>query len=204
VRTFPGVDASRIALWGTSLSGGYVLTLAAKDGSVAAISAQCPMLDGKASARMLAKDAGLGTILRLGWTALVDMARGLVGMSPKYVPLVAPPGGLAAMSSHDALEGMRAIAPPDWRNEAAARLFLLLPCYRPVRYAKGVRCPTLIIACKFDSVTSTQASAAAAAHIGDRARLVELPIGHFDIYAGKWFERSSQEQIAFFKEALHS
>jgi uncharacterized protein len=203
-RTLPGVDPSRIALWGTSLSGGYVLTAAAKDASVAAIAAQCPMLDGRASARMLAKGAGLRTIMRLGWAALVDTARSFVGMSPKYVALVAPPGGLAAMSSHDAFEGMRAIAPPGWRNEAAARLFLLLPCYRPVRYAKGVRCPTLIVACKYDSVTSLQASATAAARIGDKARLIELPIGHFDIYLGEWFERSSQEQIAFFKDALGS
>ncbi|HEX9881606.1 MAG TPA: alpha/beta hydrolase [Hyphomicrobium sp.] len=203
-RTIPGVDPRRIALWGTSLSGGYVFTAAAKDAGVAAIAAQCPMLDGKASARMLAQDAGLATIVRLGWAALVDVARSLIGKSPKYLPLVAPPGKLAAMSSHDAYDGMRAIVPPSWRNEVAARLFLILPCYRPTRSAKSIRCPALIIACEKDSVTSTQAAVATAARMGRRARLVELPIGHFDIYLGEWFERSSQEQIAFFKEALRS
>ena len=38
--------------------------------------------------------------------------------------------------------------------------------------------------------------------MGDKARLIELPIGHFDVYRGEWFERSSRAQIAFFKEAF--
>ena len=29
-----------------------------------------------------------------------------------------------------------------------------------------------------------------------------LPIGHFDIYLGEWFERSSSEQLAFFTGTL--
>jgi pimeloyl-ACP methyl ester carboxylesterase len=203
-RAMPGVDSNRIGLWGTSLSGGHVMVAAARDPGVAAVAAQCPMLDGAASARMLRKDTGLGKLAWIGWAALVDRARALLGMSPYYVPLVAPPGGLAAMASHDAYKGMSAIVPPGWRNEVAARLFLVLPCYRPIRAAKSVTCPTLIIACKKDSVVSTQAATATAARMGDKARLVELPIGHFDIYLGDWFERSSTVQIAFFEEALCS
>jgi dipeptidyl aminopeptidase/acylaminoacyl peptidase len=41
-RGLPGVDAARIALWGTSLSGGHVVVAAARDGGIAAVSAQCP------------------------------------------------------------------------------------------------------------------------------------------------------------------
>ena len=201
-RRVPGVDAKRIGVWGSSLSGGHVLLVAARDRSIAAISAQCPMLDGAAAGRMLAKDAGLVPFLRLGWAGLVDKARALLGLSPKYIPLVAQPGHLAAMASHDAWDGMRAIVPPGWGNEVAARLFLVLPCYRPLRAAKSVSCPALFIACRNDSVTSTQAVAAAAARMGDKARLIELPIGHFDVYRGEGFERSSREQIAFFKDIL--
>jgi pimeloyl-ACP methyl ester carboxylesterase len=199
-----GVDPRRIALWGTSLSGGHVMIAAARDPEVAAVSAQCPMLDGAASARMLAREQGFLTLVRLGWWGLVDRARALFGMRPYYLPLVAPPGNFAAMASHDAWDGMRAIVPPSWRNEVAARLFLALPCYRPIRAAKSVKCPVLLIACEKDSVTSPEAAVAAAARLGDKARLVELPIGHFDVYRGKWFERSSEAQIAFFKETLCS
>lgn len=203
-RTMPDVDPTRIGLWGSSFSGGHVLMAAARDQRIAAISAQCPMMDGAASARMYAKDARIGTIARLGWAALLDLARSLVGATPKYVPLVAPPGGLAAMTSHDAYDGMRAIVPADWCNEVAARLFLALPFYRPLRHAKAVSCPSLIIICEKDSVTSTRAAVAAAARMGGKARLVRLPIGHFDIYLGAWFERSSQEQVSFFEDSLRA
>lgn len=200
-RGMPGVDPNRIALWGTSLSGGYVLTAAARDAKVAAIAAQCPMIDGKESARMLVRRAGLGMLARLAWAATLDLGRALLAMSPKLVPVVAPPGAVAAMTSEDACEGMRAIVPPGWRNAVAARLLLTLPCYRPGAFARSVRCPALIIACEKDSVTSVEATAAAVAEM-DNATLLTLPIGHFDIYLGEWFDRSSREQIAFFKRHL--
>jgi poly(3-hydroxyalkanoate) synthetase len=65
-----------------------------------------------------------------------------------------------------------------------------------------VTCPTLIIACANDTVASTKAAAEAAARMGDKARLVTLPIGHFDIYLGAWLERSCGEQLDFFQNTL--
>jgi len=203
-RAMPGVDPERIGLWGTSLSGGHVMVVAARDPEVAAISAQCPMVDGRASVYMIVREIGWGAILRLGLAGLVDKARALIGLSPYYVPLVAPPGEFAAMASHDAWDGMSAIVPPSWRNEIAARMFLVLRYYRPTRAAKSVKCPALLITCAKDSVTSPQAVTAAATRMGETAKLIELPIGHFDIYLGQWFERSSREQIAFFKETLNA
>ena len=41
-RGIPGVDPTRIGLWGTSLSGGHVIVTAAGDGAIACISAQVP------------------------------------------------------------------------------------------------------------------------------------------------------------------
>jgi pimeloyl-ACP methyl ester carboxylesterase len=203
-RGMAGVDAGRIALWGCSLSGGHVVVAAARDPRIAAISAQCPMLDGAASARMARRGAGVGAMLRLARAALIDLARAALGREPYYVPLAAPPGELAAMASHDAYAGCRAIMPPGWRNAVAARILLAMPFYRPLRHAAAVRCPALLIACTQDSVTSSHAAAVAAARMGDKARLIELPIGHFDIYLGQCFERSSREQVAFFKAALRA
>lgn len=201
-RSLDEVDPRRIGLWGTSLSGGHVLTIAAKDPGIAAISAQCPMLDGHAAARMLRKDTGWGRVVRLARAALIDLTRALLHLKPYYVPLVAPPGELAAMAADDAYSGLTAIVPPHWRNETAARILLALPLYRPIRWARAVKCPSLLIACENDSVTSPAAVISAADRMGDKARLVELPIGHFDIYLGEWFQRSSKEQIAFFSKAL--
>jgi pimeloyl-ACP methyl ester carboxylesterase len=201
-RGMNGVDPERIALWGCSLSGGHVVVTAARDPRIAAISAQCPMLDGHASARMARRRDGIKSILGLLRAAVIDVTRAALGREPYYVPLAAPPGELAAMASHDAYAGCRAIMPADWRNQVAARILLAMPFYRPLRHAASVKCPALFIACTQDSVTSADAAAVAAARMGDKARLIELPIGHFDIYLGQCFERSSREQVAFFKEML--
>ncbi len=201
-RSLPNVDAGRIGLWGTSLSGGHVIVTAARDKSIAAVSAQCPMLDGTASARMAIADVGPMMATRMTSAALRDFGTMITGQAPHYVPLVAHHGELAAMATPGAYEGCMAIVPPGWRNEIAARFFLGLPLYRPVLYAKDVACPALVIACERDSVVSAEAAADLVARMGEKARLATLPIDHFDIYKGVWFERSSGEQVAFFSAAL--
>ncbi len=201
-RATPGVDPQRIALWGCSLSGGHVLVAAARDKAIAAVSAQCPMLDGLASAELAVRRAGPIMAARMTAAAMLDLARAALGQPPHYVPLVAPPGELAAMATDDAYAGCMAIVPPGWRNEVAARFLLSLPLYRPVHHAHDVTCPTLLIACAHDSVVSSAAAAETAARMGGNAHLVTLPIGHFEIYLGAWFERSCDEQLEFFQAAL--
>ena len=47
-RKLEGVDPERIALWGTSTSGGHVVQLASEDARIAAVVAQVPLVDGLA------------------------------------------------------------------------------------------------------------------------------------------------------------
>jgi len=201
-RALPNVDHERIGLWGTSLSGGHVIVTAARDKTIAAVSAQCPMLDGTASARMAIVDVGPMMAMRMTSAAMLDLGTMMTRQSPHYVPLIGHHGELAAMATPGAYEGCMAIAPPDWRNEIAARFFMALPLYRPMLYAKDIACPALVIACERDSVVSPEAAIELVARIGDKARLATLPIDHFDIYKGEWFERSSGEQVAFFRAAM--
>jgi len=197
-----GIDAERIGLWGTSLSGGHVIAIAAADPRIAAVSAQCPMLDGSTSATIALQHASWSSIIAMSTAALIDTSRALLGLLPHYVPLVGRSGEVAAMVSDDAYEGCMAITPPDWRNEVAPRLFLALPLYRPVSTAQRIRCPALLIACAHDTLVSNATIEAAARLIGDKADVVTLPIGHFDIYLGEWFERASAAETAFFTRAL--
>jgi dienelactone hydrolase len=46
------IDSRRIVLWGTALSGGYVLDIAAEFKNVQAVMAQVPFVDGAASAKL--------------------------------------------------------------------------------------------------------------------------------------------------------
>lgn len=201
-RSLPGVDAARIGLWGTSFSGGHVLTTAANDSSIAAASAQGPMVDGLAASLEMVNYAGVGRLARLAAYGSVDQLRGLLGLQPITVPLVAAPGEFAAMSSHDALSGYGAITPSGWRNEMSARLALYLATYRPITKARKLRCPILIQACTKDSVAPAAAAVKLARKAGPNVELKEYDIGHFDIYVGKDRERAVADQLSFFKRAL--
>ncbi len=202
-RQQPEVDPDRIGLWGTSFSGGHVLVAAARDGRVAAVSAQGPMMDGLAAVLNVARYAGWGHLLHMAALGIADQIRALVGLSPVYIPLVAPPGQMAAMATEDAEPGYRAIAPENWRNEATARLALTVGTYRPIRYARKLSCPILIQVCMADTVAPVQASIETARQAGEKAELIRYEeMGHFDIYVGEGFEHSSSDQVEFFQRVL--
>ncbi len=201
-RRTAGVDPDRIALWGTSFSGGHVLVAAARDGKVAAVSAQCPMTDALAAMWTNLRYAGLGGFLRLGLLGAADQLRALLRLPPLYIPLIAPPGQTAAMSSHDSATGFGALVPPHWRNAIAARYCLTIGTYRPVSVADRVPCPTLLQVCLRDSLLPAASAFATATRMGDKAELRRYDCGHFDIYTGDHFERASSDQLDFFNRTL--
>lgn len=199
-RTLDGVDPERIAAWGTSFSGGHVVTTAARDHRLAAAIAQAPFADGVRQAFALPP----AQALRLTVEALRDELGARRGAAPRMIPAVGPPGALAAMTSPDAEPGYRAIVPAGspWRNEVAARVALRLLAYRPIRKAAAVDCPLLVAVCDEDVVTPPEA-ALRLARAAPRGELVRYPgVGHFDIYVGETFERAVVDQVAFFTEHL--
>lgn len=197
-RSLPGVDKSRIVLWGTSFSGGHVVALAAEDSSIAAIIAQTAFTDGPGAL----KAAGAAAALRLSGAGLKDIRH---SGNPYYVPIAARPGELGALTSPDAEAGVRSLIPAgaDFDNRVAARVFFHLPRYRPGKLASKVKCPALFQIAERDAITSP-ASAKKAAKAAARGRIETFPIGHFDIYTGSWFEKAVESQIAFLKSELPS
>ena len=200
-RRQPGVDGRRIAVWGTSFSGGHALVCAAQLPGLAAAVCQCPMMDGLAALRNIIRYAGLGQVLRLSLHGMADQLLALFRRA-HYIPTVGPPGSLAMMSSADAEAGYRALTPPGFRCEVAARVALVVAVYRPVRYAAHARCPVLVQICEHDSVAPTAAAEAAVRLLGTRAEAVRYPIGHFEPYVGEHFERSLADQLRFLRRHL--
>jgi fermentation-respiration switch protein FrsA (DUF1100 family) len=198
-RGLAGIDARRIALWGTSFSGGHVIEIAAEDGDVAAVIAQSPYVDGIATLRA----AGLADVIRMTRAGLGDAVGGLLGRPPRLIPVVAPPGELAAMNSPDAEPGYLALFPPGyrWPNRFIPRATLTLPSYRPMGKASRVRAPLLVQVMSADAVTPP-APARRAAERAPRGELVEYEGGHFDVYVGEAFERAVADQIAFLERHL--
>ena len=200
-RSLPGVDPARIVAWGTSFSGGHALVTAATVPGVAAAVCQCPMMDGVAAVLRILQYAGPWQLLRLTGHGLWDLVLSAFARA-HYVPIVGPPGSLAVMSSPDADAGYRALAPPGFRFEVAARVALSVAAYRPVKHAEHVRCPVLVQVCTQDSVAPAEASERVIERLGPLAEARRYPIGHFEPYFGAHFERSVADQIEFLRRHL--
>ena len=200
-RTLDGVDPERVALWGTSFSGGHVVALAAGDARVAAVVSQTPFANGLAVLRV----AGLSGAAKLTVAAIRDLARAARGREPHRIPAVALPGETGAMTQPGSYEGYRALFEDqgEFANEFCARVGLRVGSYMPGRAASRVECPLLVVTCAGDRVTPP----APARKMAERApRGVSIEYagdwGHFDIYVGELFERTIVDQIEFLREHL--
>lgn len=198
-RTLPAVDSARIALWGTSLSGGHVLKLAAEESSIAAAIAQTPFTDGASAI----KAAEWRNVLKGVGYGLADAARGLAGRDPLLAPAVGAPGTFAAITEPGAQEAQQRLVAPDslWRNEVAARIGLTIGAYRPAAKADRIACPLLVCVATADATTPPE-PALRVARRAPRGELREYACGHFDIYDGEWFEQMVGDEIEFLRRHL--
>ena len=192
-RDLPAVDAERVALWGTSFAGGHVVVTAARDPRIAAVVAQVPFADGLRTALVLPPRSAL----KVTGAGIGDLLHSTVGGAPVCIPLVGPPGSLAAMATPQAVDGYpRLMESLEVRDDVLARIGLRIPTFRPIRYARDVRCPLLVQAGDHDDLT-TAAAAEAMARRAPRGRFSSFPTGHFGLYFAPWFERAVEEQVGF-------
>lgn len=198
-RARPEVDSHRIALWGTSFSGGHVVEVAAADGSTAAVISQVPHMNGPATAMAAGPVQGM----RLGLAALYDQLRGLAGLSPFYIPAFGRPGELAAMTASGAYEASRKLAPEglDMDERVAARIVLRIPFFSPARHVRRLNAPWLVQVAEADQTTPPR-SAIKAARKAPTAELITCPLGHFDVYVSPGFERIIGDQLDFLERHM--
>ncbi|MGB2980252.1 MAG: alpha/beta fold hydrolase, partial [Candidatus Zixiibacteriota bacterium] len=194
------IDPAKIALWGTSASGGHGIIIAAKDKNIACVVAQCPGLDHRASEKVYKKNVGIGHFLRLFVHGQRDMMRSRLGLSAHKIPIVGKFGTMAFFPTSDAYKGYSIIASENFINEVCARVILRSHGYRPDRQIQDVRCPILIQTCDHDSLAPI--SAETEKELSKYAEVKRYPIGHFDIYFGDDFERSVSDQLDFFERHL--
>jgi protein-S-isoprenylcysteine O-methyltransferase Ste14/fermentation-respiration switch protein FrsA (DUF1100 family) len=199
-RARPGIDPARIALWGTSLSGGHVMVVAAGDPGIAAVVSQVPFA-GVEYGRRSPRSAG--ATLRLLAAAARDALHGLVGLPPHLIPLVGEPGSAAAFTDPDARTAVAALAAgaPAWRNAFAARAILTLMRYRPGEVADRVAAPMLVCMAERDTAGSV-ALAVRAAERAPRGELRRYPLDHFAVYSGAAMEQLVADQTAFLRAHL--
>ncbi len=194
------IDPARIALWGTSASGGYGIVIAARDQKIACVVGQCPGLDPHASGQKLLKEMGIRLFLRLFIHGQRDMIRSRFGLSAHTIPIVGKPGTLALFPLLETFEGYSNVVPESFVNEVCARVILRSHGFRPVEHAKNARCPILIQLCEHDALAPIGPETEK--ELKKYADVKSYPIGHFEIYAGDNFERAVSDQLDFFRKHL--
>ena len=131
-RGHDAIDPQRIALWGTSLSGGHVLSVAATDPLIAAVVSQVPLIDGWHRGRTLRQRLQWDIVWRTAQftaAAVIDVIGARLGKAPHLVPVVADAGRVAVFTepyakvAFEALGGERV----GWRNALAPRFLFELP-----------------------------------------------------------------------------
>lgn len=190
-RTF--VDTSRVVLWGTSFSGGHVISVAAEDRDLSAIIAQAPFVDPISTARLIGP---LG-VLRMMFAAGRDQIGSLIGLSPFCIPVHGPRGSTACLATEDSHEGFLSLVDdPQWPNRCPARSAFAFARYRPLWRAHEVTCPALVVLAERDTLIAPSVVERAARKI-PRGELERVDVGHFDVYHGIVRERLLAGQIAF-------
>ena len=196
-RSLDSVDNKRIALWGTSFSGGHVIVTAANTPGIAVIVAQVPFVDGRSSGR------SFGYKLQAVYHGLVDAIGAALFNHRHYVPVVSDPDTFAMMNTPDALEGSKKLLPPGTSpdRKCPANIALTAFFYRPIEFAPKVTCPALIIYAQQDTLISPQ-DVSKAAESMQKATVIGLPIKHFDVYDGAEFEKVVRLEAKFLKRQL--
>jgi pimeloyl-ACP methyl ester carboxylesterase len=203
------IDPERIAVWGTSFSGGTALLTAARDPKLRAVVAQAPYLE----TQPRLQPRGLG-MARYVVCATLDM---LPLLPPVYVPVFGRPGEWVFAPS---LENPSVGDPDDpaaaafwralpqrlhggWSNRMLARMLPTFDAFRPIDAIAQIHCPVLLVAAEHDDlVPLAMVERAHGLLPGPGATKLAFPCGHFDLYVGPCFEPNAKAQAEFLVQHL--
>lgn len=200
-RGLEGVDPERVALWGSSLGGGHVVSVAAEDPRIAAVVAQIPF---NGFPRKV-EDRSTLDAMKLLWAMGVDAVRGRLGLSPRYVPMVGKPGEVAVTATPRANEHIASLAGEDgkslWRNAVAPRGLFGMVRYRPGEVAHRLAMPVLVSIAEDDRETP-EVLTRQLAERAPRGELRRYPGTHFDFYRDPVRGRVLRDQAGLLREHL--
>jgi len=187
------VDPDRIGLWGSSQSGGEVITLASQEIPIACAVAQVPYL-GEGG-----PDLPAGVLAEL--TSALE-----AGRADATVPAVtATADGTGVMYEDGAFDWFTRVAAeraPSWRNELLVGGVAELAGERPIDRLGEVRSPLLLIVAPDDRLTPPGPAVAIAPGM-PAVEVVEIPGGHFDAYEAG-FQASCGPAVDWFRTHLAS
>jgi hypothetical protein len=198
IKSLDYVDKDRIGIWGTSFSGGHVVTLLAfPPPGVKCGVAQVPNV---VTYKVAISYFGTLDILM----ELADIAReGTCKNTPETMPIVAKEG-LSALRTEEAYEFYTQAEKlfPTFRNMVTLDSVERVLQYYPAAYAEIVSRPIKIIVAEMDTTTPPELVEEMYRKIPAEKEFKTLPAGHFDLYFSPHLERAADEALAWFKKYL--
>ncbi len=197
--SLPELDATRIALWGTSLGAMHVLKVAAGRDDLAAVVVQCPIVDGLATVRRI----GFGAALRIGPAMLADIVRRLFGATPRYVPIVGPPGSVAAVTVAGAQEGWNGVVSPggSFDNRVGASDVLGIAVTSALRSARDISAPSLVCVSQRETLMDPR-HAVTVAQRAPRGQALRYDSDHFELYHPPLLDTLLADQTDFLRRSF--
>jgi pimeloyl-ACP methyl ester carboxylesterase len=203
------IDGDRIALWGSSFSGGTVLVTAAQHDELRAVIAQAPFLETPAKIQ----PKGLSMARYVFWSVL-DV---LPFLPPVYIPVFGRPGEWVfapsqenpSVKGFDASTGSRfwQALPGQyrggWENRMLARMLTTFDDVVPMSSVGSLRVPAMLVAAEQDDLVPMDLVRDAHARArSDVKQLLILPCSHFDLYVGPESDRNREQQAEFLARQL--
>lgn len=191
----PGVDGSRVALWGTSLGGASAIAVAARQPGVRAVVAQTPVFDTE-----VLDDGYLRPITRAIDTAVrKDLAVARTGASYE-LPLLGGTTSVSLIHSIDAARYLRTNIGRKLANRAPARTARALNGAPTVAVDATTLPPALVVNALMDDIAWPIAVRELAQSAG--AELIEVETDHFGIYAPETRAQLTEQQTVFLELQL--
>lgn len=197
------VDADRIGIWGSSYSGGHVLSIAARDRRVKAVVSQAPCVNGFRNAQRLMRPDVLAGFIQV----LQDYRQARYNGAPvQYIPVVAAEGQPSALPTPDSFDWFtktgETIA-PNWVNEVTMETMEAFLDYYPADWiAKISPTPLLMIVAQNDELTPTDLAIEAYERAKAPKKLKIIPGGHFGAYTEPGLSHSAPAALKWFKKYL--
>lgn len=203
VGTQPGIDASRIALWGTSFSGGHALFVGALDPRIKTVVVQVPALNiPHALIALITKPVFDGLLGMLAHDQAVRNSGGERG----WLPVVNEPGQPAFLAASDAYEWFTSSAAlaPSWVNRISLESIARAAEYVPDAFIELISPkPLLMQVATKDSLIPHQLARQAFHRAGEPKRMEVFECGHFDPYTVEpWHSQFLEGQVRWLKEHL--
>jgi alpha-beta hydrolase superfamily lysophospholipase len=195
----PGVDPSRIVVWGSSFGGGHAVELAADHPELAGVIAQVPMLDGMAAVLAVPP-------LRLMRFALYCLADLIKPGRPVYIPVVSEPGAFSSMDRDDANTALQLAERSLMRkydNRVAARSLMTMGPYRPFKRLKEIQIPTLLLGATEDTVAPFVESAIRNVN-NPYITVATVKANHFQPYFEPFFSEVIRRELEFLKDLQYA